>query len=356
MAQTPPPPQPEPELPPQLALDDYEFQEWDEQFVYDMLGEDEELNNQVAEVLKEAINYKEGDELQQQQNNPSVHEEEMPQQLNDEEMQQEDNQQLPESPPVNQAEEAAPSRYRQGRWDLEEHRLFLRGNEDHPGEWAHIAANYVKTRSMQQVASHAQKYFIHLAQQQEKPPRRVPKGKKKSIFDTTLDDGDDDHQQPPHHGHDVPSQSLNLGQNIDRPLSQSQSQCQRHLDQHQQPPHHESILDVPTNLLNLQQNIVSSPSTDTIIFHHLQSHPQFQYQPQLPQFQFQRPQHPLLPPLPQLLQLPPSSTFEFQPRQHLPPPPFELQSQQTLPPLFQSLPPLPSPFESDHFDRGQPLS
>ncbi|MED6152305.1 hypothetical protein PIB30_090661 [Stylosanthes scabra] len=116
---------------------------------------------------------------------------------------------LPESSPVQEVvnhaeEEPAPSRYRQGRWDLEEHRLFLMGNKDHPGKWAHIAANYVKTRSMQQVASHAQKYFMHLARQQEKPPRRVPKGKKKSIFYTTLDDDDDDHQQPPHDGHDVP--------------------------------------------------------------------------------------------------------------------------------------------------------
>jgi len=46
------------------------------------------------------------------------------------------------------------------------------------GEWTNIARNVVKSRTPSQVASHAQKYYKHLA---------LPnKGKRKSIYDIKL--------------------------------------------------------------------------------------------------------------------------------------------------------------------------
>lgn len=45
-----------------------------------------------------------------------------------------------------------------GRWKEEEHHLFEKGLKKHgKGKWKKIAAEFVKTRTAAQVASHAQK-------------------------------------------------------------------------------------------------------------------------------------------------------------------------------------------------------
>lgn len=47
---------------------------------------------------------------------------------------------------------------RQGRWSNEEHELFLRAVEQFGREWDKVQT-IVKTRSLAQIRSHAQKYF-----------------------------------------------------------------------------------------------------------------------------------------------------------------------------------------------------
>lgn len=48
-------------------------------------------------------------------------------------------------------------------WTEDEHRMFLLGLEKYgKGDWRSISRNFVVTRTPTQVASHAQKYFIHL--------------------------------------------------------------------------------------------------------------------------------------------------------------------------------------------------
>ncbi|XLR36232.1 hypothetical protein S83_064132 [Arachis hypogaea] len=48
------------------------------------------------------------------------------------------------------------------QWTEEEHKLFLVGLQKvRKGDWRGISRNYVKTRTPTQVASHAQKYFLH---------------------------------------------------------------------------------------------------------------------------------------------------------------------------------------------------
>lgn len=49
-----------------------------------------------------------------------------------------------------------------GRWTAEEHRLFLQGLEQHGKGWKKIAS-LIKTRSVVQIRTHAQKYFQKLA-------------------------------------------------------------------------------------------------------------------------------------------------------------------------------------------------
>jgi len=74
-----------------------------------------------------------------------------------------------------------PIRPRGRPWTVEEHALFLDGLKAFgPSHWKEISVHYVKTRTPVQVASHAQKYFIHLKKKEENARMR----KKKSIFDT----------------------------------------------------------------------------------------------------------------------------------------------------------------------------
>ncbi|XP_010468103.1 PREDICTED: transcription factor DIVARICATA-like [Camelina sativa] len=65
-------------------------------------------------------------------------------------------------------------------WTEEEHRLFLAGlNQYGKGEWKMISRDFVKTRNLVQVASHAQKYY-----------KRQQLGSKKTrstILDITLE-------------------------------------------------------------------------------------------------------------------------------------------------------------------------
>ncbi|XP_061362874.1 transcription factor DIVARICATA-like [Gastrolobium bilobum] len=67
-------------------------------------------------------------------------------------------------------------------WTEEEHKLFLYGLQTFGrGDWRSIARYVVKTRNPTQVASHAQKYFLRLAQGATKKER-----KRTSIHDITL--------------------------------------------------------------------------------------------------------------------------------------------------------------------------
>ena len=49
-----------------------------------------------------------------------------------------------------------------GRWTAEEHRLFLQGLELHGKGWKKIAS-LIRTRTVVQIRTHAQKYFQKLA-------------------------------------------------------------------------------------------------------------------------------------------------------------------------------------------------
>jgi|GEM_PF-2516977 SHAQKYF class myb-like DNA-binding protein len=56
-----------------------------------------------------------------------------------------------------------------GKWSTEEHQQFLNGLEEFsPGHWSKIAERYVPTRTRQQTASHAQKYFKKAARRRKK--------------------------------------------------------------------------------------------------------------------------------------------------------------------------------------------
>ncbi|CAM9418549.1 unnamed protein product, partial [Sphacelaria rigidula] len=46
-----------------------------------------------------------------------------------------------------------------GRWTKEEHENFLKGVEEHGRDWKAIG-EYVTTRTVVQIRTHAQKYFL----------------------------------------------------------------------------------------------------------------------------------------------------------------------------------------------------
>jgi SHAQKYF class myb-like DNA-binding protein len=47
-----------------------------------------------------------------------------------------------------------------GEWSKEEHELFLKGYEKYNKNWSHIARDFVKSRTRQQVRNHAVKFFL----------------------------------------------------------------------------------------------------------------------------------------------------------------------------------------------------
>ncbi|KAK4482013.1 hypothetical protein RD792_012929 [Penstemon davidsonii] len=65
-------------------------------------------------------------------------------------------------------------------WTIEEHRQFLVGLEIFgKGDWRSISRNYVPSKTPSQVASHAQKYFLHQS--------NAAKRKRRSLFDIVQD-------------------------------------------------------------------------------------------------------------------------------------------------------------------------
>lgn len=54
-----------------------------------------------------------------------------------------------------------------GRWSSEEHKVFLKGLNEHGKQWKKIAV-MIKTRSVVQVRTHAQKYFQKLSKAEKK--------------------------------------------------------------------------------------------------------------------------------------------------------------------------------------------
>nr|QSD99808.1 MYB family transcription factor [Melilotus albus] len=71
-------------------------------------------------------------------------------------------------------------------WTEDEHKLFLKGLKKYgKGRWKDISKEFVVTKTPIQIASHAQKYFIHLnATEKEKKRRR-------SIHDTSVEEQED---------------------------------------------------------------------------------------------------------------------------------------------------------------------
>jgi SHAQKYF class myb-like DNA-binding protein len=55
--------------------------------------------------------------------------------------------------------------YAAGRWTTEEHNLFLEGLRLHQKQWKSIA-DLVKTRTVVQIRTHAQKYFQKMEKSQ----------------------------------------------------------------------------------------------------------------------------------------------------------------------------------------------
>mmetsp|Transcript_7145 Transcript_7145/g.11366 ORF Transcript_7145/g.11366 Transcript_7145/m.11366 type:complete len:268 (-) Transcript_7145:1493-2296(-) len=85
----------------------------------------------------------------------------------------------------------------QGRWTREEHGAFLKGLEKHGKEWKRIA-DMIKTRSVVQIRTHAQKYFQKVAKSTGGPVMstskkddivRPPARKQRKSDDDEDDDG-----------------------------------------------------------------------------------------------------------------------------------------------------------------------
>ncbi|KAK2405401.1 transcription factor SRM1 [Trifolium repens] len=89
-------------------------------------------------------------------------------------------------------------------WTEDEHKRFLAGLEKYgKGDWRSISRNFVVTKTPTQVASHAQKYFIH---SQQKSFVKNKERKRSSIHDITL--GDSDSAQVPIDRNFVPSSGV----------------------------------------------------------------------------------------------------------------------------------------------------
>ena len=68
-----------------------------------------------------------------------------------------------------------------GRWLTEEHEVFLKGLDQHGKQWKKIAL-MIKTRSVVQVRTHAQKYFQKLLKGDKKEDGRLGKERTSSII------------------------------------------------------------------------------------------------------------------------------------------------------------------------------
>jgi len=71
-----------------------------------------------------------------------------------------------------------------GRWQSEEHEVFLKGLNEHGKQWKKIAM-MIKTRSVVQVRTHAQKYFQKLLKNEKKEDGRSGKERSSSILSTS---------------------------------------------------------------------------------------------------------------------------------------------------------------------------
>ena len=71
-----------------------------------------------------------------------------------------------------------------GRWLAEEHEVFLKGLKEHGKQWKKIAV-MIKTRSVVQVRTHAQKYFQKLLKNEKKEDGRLGKDRSSSISTST---------------------------------------------------------------------------------------------------------------------------------------------------------------------------
>ncbi|EPS58300.1 hypothetical protein M569_16517 [Genlisea aurea] len=74
-------------------------------------------------------------------------------------------------------------------WTEDEHRKFMQGLEAYgKGNWKKISNNFVITKTHTQVASHAQKYFLHHQGDDNNNSQSEKKRKRPSIHDTTIHD------------------------------------------------------------------------------------------------------------------------------------------------------------------------
>ena len=103
-------------------------------------------------------------------------------------------------------------------------RLFLQGVKKHGrGRWKDISREFVLTKTPTQIASHAQKYFVH--HQTAKEMER--KKKRRSIHDITLNNNDTLVTLPLEKQHEIPPQDTATLNNKDNDnLQQTQQMYQ----------------------------------------------------------------------------------------------------------------------------------
>lgn len=63
-----------------------------------------------------------------------------------------------------------------GRWSKEEHDAFLQGLRTVGNKWKEIHDHFVPTRSVVQIRTHAQKYFLRVAKEQGIDPKQISVG------------------------------------------------------------------------------------------------------------------------------------------------------------------------------------